>query len=350
VALDLTLNDLDRRIWQEELAEFVPQRVFDVHSHVYRWAFNPDPAKDQGPYASTGGAYPEANGALLNRCDELLMPGREVHRLSFGFPFSPHCDFEASNRFTAAETGRDPASAGLMLVHPAMPPEHLEAGIAEHRFVGFKPYRFFSTTGDPVQCRICDFLPEPQIAVADRRRLIVMLHLARREGAADRENLADLERLTDRYPHVRWILAHCARCYLPELIARAVPRLRRLPTVWCDTSSVCESEVFRILLDTLGPDRVMYGSDDVPVGILRGKYITFGRAWAYLSEKNHSLNLSHCDSRMTFVRYEQLRAMRQAARQLKLSPPDIENLFYHTAAHLVSAVRQDQPQPPPPRN
>ena len=60
----------------------------------------------------------------------------------------------------------------------------------------------------------------------------------------------------------------------------------------------------------------MYGSDDIPVGVLRGKYIAFGFAWAYLSPSNHSLNLSHCDGRMTFTRYEQLRAMRRAARRL----------------------------------
>lgn len=334
-----TLNDLDRRIWQEELAEFVPQRVFDVHSHVYRWAFNLDPAKDRGPYASTGGAFPEATWAFLNHCDELLMPGREVHRLSFGFPFAPHGDFEAANRFTATETRRDPASAGLMLVHPAMPAEHLEAGLAEHGFLGFKPYRFFSSTGDPVECRIRDFLPEHQIAVADRRRLIVMLHLAKRNGAADPQNLADLERLSADYPHVRWVLAHCARSYLPEVIARAAPRLRRLPSVWCDTSSVCEAEVIRILLESLGPDRVMYGSDDVPVGVLRGKYVTFGRAWAFLSEKNHSLNLTHCDPRMTFVRYEQLRAMRQAVRNIGLGAADIDKLFCRTAERLVADVR-----------
>ena len=69
------------------------------------------------------------------------------------------------------------------------------------------------------------------------------------------------------------------------------------------------------LMAGVGPEHVMYGSDDLPVGAMRGKYITFGRAWAFLSETNHSLNLSHCDPRMTMVRYEQLRAMRQAARQ-----------------------------------
>jgi predicted TIM-barrel fold metal-dependent hydrolase len=336
----LTLHDLDRRIWQEELAPFVPPRVFDIHTHVYRWAFNLDPKKETGPYASTAGVFPEATWDLLGRCDALLLPGREVHRLAFGFPFAPQCAFDAANRFTAAQVAGDPASAGLMLTHPSMTAEQLEAGLAEHGFLGFKPYRFFATTGDAVQCRIGDFLPEHQVAVADRHRLIVMLHLARRDGGADAENLADLERLTDAYPRVRWVLAHCARSYLPEVMARAVPRLRRLTSVWCDTSSVCEPEVVRILLEALGPDRVMYGSDDVPVGVLRGKYITFGRAWAFLSEKNHTLNLTHCDPRMTFVRYEQLRAMRVAARALGLGARDIEKLFCHTAERLVADVRR----------
>jgi len=336
----IELTDLDRRIWEEELEGFVPRRVFDAHSHVYRWAHNLDPAKESGPHAVTGGAFPEADWALLDEADRLLMPGREVHRLVFGFPFSMPCDFEASNRFTADQARRDPASAALMLVHPAMSEQDLEAEVAKHGFLGFKPYRFYSVTGDAVECRITDFLPEHQVRVADRLGLLVMLHLAKRDCAADAENLADLERLTAEYPRVKWVLAHCARSYFAAVIARAGPRLARLGSVWYDTSSVCESDAIRALMDCVGPERVMYGSDDIPVGVLRGKYITFGRAWAYLSQQNHSLNLTHCDPRMTFTRYEQLRAMRQAARGLGLSAAQIEDLFCNTAERLVSSVRR----------
>ena len=48
----IQLNDVDRRIWEEELAEFVPQRIYDVHTHLYRWAFNLDPHKETGAYQS----------------------------------------------------------------------------------------------------------------------------------------------------------------------------------------------------------------------------------------------------------------------------------------------------------
>jgi glutamate-1-semialdehyde 2,1-aminomutase len=335
----VALTDLDRRIWLEELEGLVPARVFDVHTHVYRWEFNTDPTKDSGPYAEmVGRVWPESTWELLDACDAELMPGRTVERLCFGFPFTPACDFLASNRFAAAQVAGKGTSRALMLVEPSMTADAIERQIDELGLVGLKPYRFYSRTGDAVDCRITDFLPEHQIAVADRRGLIVMLHLSRRQGIADPENLADLDRLTGRYANVKWILAHCARSYAAWAIEQAGDRLRRWPNVWYDTSSVCESDAIEALAQSVGPDRVMYGSDDLPVGVLRGKYIAFARAWAFLSETNHSLNLSHCDPRMTLTRYEQLRAAARTARRLGLSREDIDNLFYGTARRLVDSA------------
>jgi hypothetical protein len=335
------VKDLDCRIWASELEGFVPDRIFDVHTHIYRWQFNADLQKDAGPLGELiGRGFPEADWAALAACDAALMPGREVHRLAFGYPFSPACDFDGSNRFVAREVGRDPHSGALMLVHPSMSAEHLEEQLAGQGFLGLKPYRFYASTGDAVSCRITDFLPEHQIEVAHRRRRLVMLHLAKRDGIADPENLDDLALLVAKYPGVRWILAHCARSYSAWAIQRAAPRLRGLANVWYDTSSVCESDAIEALLTVAGADRVMYGSDDLPVGAVRGKYIVFGHAWAYLSEQRHALDLSHCDGRMTFVRYEQLRAMRRAALRLGLNTAQIDDLFCNTAERLIESVRE----------
>jgi glutamate-1-semialdehyde 2,1-aminomutase len=337
----LEYNDLDRRIWEEELDSLVPQDIFDVHTHIYRWAHNLDPAKQSGPlYELAGRPFPEATWALLDACDRQLLPDRQVHRLAFPFPFFPACDFQGANRSVAEQSQSDPRSAALMLVHPSMTAEHLDEQVRSLGFVGFKPYRFYSRTGDAVSCRIADFLPEHQIEVADRHGLLIMLHLAKRDGIADPENIEDLTHLTAKYPRAKWILAHCARSYSTWAIEQAAAGLRGLANVWYETSSVCESDAIEALLAGVGVDRVMYGSDDVPVGVARGKYITFGRAWAFLSENNHSLNLSHCDPRMTFVRYEQLRAMRRAALRLNLSRGQIEDLFCNTAARLIDSVRR----------
>ncbi|MBN2291363.1 MAG: amidohydrolase family protein [Pirellulales bacterium] len=334
------ITDLDRHIWNEELDEFVPRDVFDIHTHVYLWEFNTDPDRDSGPCAAFArDLFPKADFEALQTVDGLLMPGRRVSRLSFPFPFWPYCDFEASNHWASEQAQADPESAGLMVVHPSMTAEDVEAELDRHGLLGFKPYRFYSVTGDAVQCRITDFLPQHQLAVANRRGLIVMLHMARREGIADDRNLEDLARLTAEYPDIKWILAHCARSYSCWALERAAGRLRQISNLWYDTSSVCESDAIEALFEIVGPERVMYGSDDLPVGAGRGKYITFGRAWGYISPTNHNISLEHCDGRMTFVRYEQLRAMRCAARRVGLGREQIEDLFCNTARNLVRSVR-----------
>ena len=334
------LNDLDRRIWEEELDEFVPEQIFDAHTHIYRWDFHTARDKEQGPYAKfVGERFREVDWGTLEECDRLLMPHRRVQRLSFPFPFGGGCDFEGSNRFIAGQLRDHPESGALMLVEPGMTAAQIEELVQRSGFLGLKPYRVYSSTGDAVHCRITDFLPEHQLAAADRHGLLVMMHLSRPDGIADPVNLDDLERLTSAYPRVKWILAHCARSYAAWMIERAGERLSEMPNTWFDTSSVCESDAIEALIASVGVERVMYGSDDVPVGVLRGKYIAFGHGWAYLSEDNHSLNLSHCDPRMTFTRYEQLRAMKRAARRLRLSDADVDALFHDNAARLLESVR-----------
>lgn len=344
----IQLTDLDRRIWEEELDGFIPRRVFDAHTHIYRWAFNTDPAKERSPdYGFVGRDYPEACWSDLEQCDRLLMPGREVRRLAFPFPFSPSCDFAASNAFVAAEVSPHPDSAALMVVHPSMTADYLEAQVKTKGFLGFKPYRTYSVTGDAAECRITDFMPRHQIEVAHRRGLIIMMHLSKRNAVADPDNIRDLEALSEEFPRAKWVLAHCARSYSSWAIEKAAKRLRALPNIWYDTSSVCDADAFDALYSGVGIERVIYGSDDIPVGVMRGKYITFGFAWSFLSEHNHSLSLAHADPRMTFTRYEQLRGMCRAARRMGLTSGQIQMLFHDTTAGLIEGVRQSKPAEPP---
>jgi glutamate-1-semialdehyde 2,1-aminomutase len=334
-------TDLDRRIWTEELDSFVPKKVFDVHTHIYRWDFNTDPDKANGPYqASIGRYFPEVSWDVADAFDAALMPGRQVDRLAFPFPFPKPCDFAASHAYIAEQTGQASASSGLMLVHPAMSDAEIEATICSHGLIGLKPYLLYATNGDRADASITDFLPERQIALADRLGLLVMMHLSKRLAVSDPDNIAELRRLSEKYPNVKWVLAHCARSYSAWAIEKAAASLRGLPNIWYDTSTVCEADALDALYTGVGVDRVMYGGDDM-IGPTRGKYIAFGYAWAFLSPENNTLSLGHCDGRMTYIRYEQLRAMKRGARQLGLSDVQREALFHDTARNLVDRVRAD---------
>ena len=333
---ELNLTDLDRRIWDEELVDFVPSRIYDVHAHTY------DMRSDATGQPCTVipqpfDEWPLANWDILNYIDELLLPGREVHRFCFGNPLQ-ECPLKRANTFTAQEVSNDPQSVSLMLVRPPLSAEELVSQARRYGFSGLKPYRMHSLTGDAVNCRITDYLPEEQIEVANSLGMVVMLHLSKPKAVADQDNLNDLERLANKFPDVKWILAHCARSYYDFPLLEARDRLVNIPNLWYDISSVCDSDAMVALLSIAGVERVMYGSDDAPVGITRGKYITFGHSWSERNQGNHKLNLSHCDGRMTFVRYESLRALRRALARYDYGKEEHEKIFFSNAKHLAQSV------------
>ena len=71
--LPFEVTDLDRRIWLEELDEFVPRRVFDAHTHIYHWDFYNHPQKDQtGYYALFGRTIPEASWEMADACEQVF--------------------------------------------------------------------------------------------------------------------------------------------------------------------------------------------------------------------------------------------------------------------------------------
>ena len=336
----LDINDLDREIWREELDSFVPRRVFDLHTHLTRSEFelSKENRYDNKPDKSV--LYKAGTVEMLDACDELLYPGRTVTRLLFPVPHR-ECDFTGSNNYIAAQARKKPGAAALMLVHPKMTSKEVDQAIRRHRFLGYKPYRTYSVTGDAKNCRIPDFLPEHLLPVANIYGLIMGLHISEPMGIADKNNLDDLERLTHKYPRIRWALFHCARSYSFWGVERAAARLRNIPNLWFETSSVCETDAFDALFSNVNSSRVCYGSDDLAVGVTRGKYIAFGYSWAEMNRYNQKFNLSHAEGRMTFVRYEMLRAMKRAAQHARYTKQQIEDLFYNNGARLVAAASKD---------
>ena len=332
----IELNDLDRGIWESEIEGFVPSRVFDAHTHVYRRDHCLSPETPDAPRSYD--RHRLSDLAILREVDRQLLPGRETHYLAFGYPFE-RCDFDGSAKHTAATVASDPTSAGLMVVSPQMPPEWVRERLVSLGLVGMKPYRFYAANGDTVECRITDMLPEPLIEVADDLGLIVTLHLGKRNAIADADNVADVKRLAAAYPNVTWILAHCARSFAPWPIDATCDEIAGLPNVYMDTSAVCESDVFSIVLRRFDRARVLYGSDNIPAGIERGKYVAFGRAWAFVGERTENLDLSHCDPRPTFVCYESLRALRRAAEAAGLTREEVEGVFWGNAVKLLGRVR-----------
>ena len=126
---------------------FDTRRVIDIQTHTDRWEFIRNPLKE----ADSEGALfipaiREAGRIQLAAWDSALLRGREVHRLSFGFPWLA-CDFEAANRFAAEQARQYPMGGALILVHPSMSAEKVEEQITTQGFLGLKPYRLYAQSG-----------------------------------------------------------------------------------------------------------------------------------------------------------------------------------------------------------
>lgn len=331
----LEISDLDRRIWDEELEAFVPRRVFDTHVHIYMAEHCLTRPGEMPPEPNCWTDRPIANldRKTLDRAYARLLPNRELHYVAFGWPFR-RLNFDEVNAFTAAEMADDPISEPVMLVHPGFSAEKVAKAIERQGFRGLKPYRYWAK--DEVECRITDMLPEPLIEVANEKEVFVVLHLGKKLGIADEQNIQDMTALIKRYPKVRWNLAHMARCSVAWPLERAIDRLKNLPNLWYDFSSVTNTDVFMLAFRNLALDRIMYGSD-IPADILRGTLVSFGMGWALLTEKEiASINIDHCDNRCTYVMYETLRACRRAAMLAGLDRQQIEDLFFNNAFKFCS--------------
>ena len=333
------MREIDHEIWHRELDEFVPQVIHDAHVHLSRTTFDTGttPAERAKSQNAVARGFGDNTMELWQTWNAALFPGREVHGSCMGSPYLK-VDMDGLNRFVVDQVGKDPGSAALMLVRPGMTPQAVDALIEENGIVGLKPYRFYSVTGDVNECGITDYLPEELIEVANGRGLMIMLHLSKARAAADPQNLADLTRFNRQYPRVKWQLAHCARCFIPSFMEESIDQLAELENVWFDTSAVCESDVFDVLFSRGPRGRILFGTDNLPAGVDRGKYVAFGYAWQVLTEDNQSFNLSHCNPDPTWVVYEELRGLRRIAQRFGFTQGEIEDLFCNNASRLLASI------------
>lgn len=319
----------DQQIWDEELQDFVPERVFDAHIHM----LNPEhlSKSDSGAFHTWSFADLDA----LRQWATRLYPGRDTHFLVLGTP-APGIDLKAHNRWCIDQVRRDPLSRMNRLVTPACTVAEIERDVRELGFVGLKPYRFFSVTGDIAQCRMHEFLTHEQLELANELGLWVTMHLSRFHGCADAFNLDDLHEFThQRYPNVKWILAHCARSFTYWPIRQAIDRLRDMPNLWYDVSAVTDVRPMITLFTREDHRRILYGSDGLDATYFRGQYAALGRAWQALDMSRQSLAFPHCDGRPILAIYEQLLSMKHAAEIAQWSRGQIQDVFWNNAVRAL---------------
>jgi predicted TIM-barrel fold metal-dependent hydrolase len=262
----------------------------------------------------------------------------------FSFVESHEDDFEAANAYVS-HAAREHGFAGLVFASPQWSAQRLEREICQGAFLGAKVYLTLSPADIPVdQIRIFNFLPHEQLEVLNEYGWIVMLHIPRSSRLRDPVNLADVLEIERRYPNAKVILAHVGRAYCPEDVGDAFAVLRETERLLFDISANTNAAVFEQLIRTVGPRRILFGSD-LPITRMRmrrvcesGNYVNLVPKGLYgdVSGDKHMREVAgeQADAQSFFL-YEEIDAFRWAAQATGLTPADIEDVFYGNAARLI---------------
>ena len=184
-------------------------------------------------------------------------------------------------------------------------------------------------------------LPAAQMQAADERGLAITLHIPRPGRLADPLNQSQMVELCRRYPRAQIIFAHIGRAYYLNNVIGFLDGIAACPNAYLDTAMVNHEGVLEHTFKNFPRDRILFGSD-APVAFLRGKSVEINNQYAYLMGEDYEIGTSICDTKhaVTFTTffYEQLRGIKLAAERAGLSGSEIENIFFHNANRLFTAV------------
>jgi len=338
----VAINPVDRAFYADRLRDFLPERLIDIHAHI--WLPEHIAPREPGQPVT----WPErvADSCSVEELLEhyrLMLPGKHVTPLVFSNPLRI-AGLDVANAYIRQAGARHHLPA-LLLTDPAWTAEAFESRLDAGGFLGAKVYHAFAPPRPAGQgIRIFDFAPPHLLDVLDRRRLILMLHLPRPDRLRDPANLADLLEIERRWPGARVVVAHVGRAYCPEDIGDAFETLAPARRLLFDISANTNAGVFRRLLAAVGPRRILFGTD-MPIARMRMRRICENGTYINLVPRGlcgnvaadpHMREVDPPDAdRLTLFLYEELDAFRRAAEAEGLSRAELQAVFHDNAAWLL---------------
>lgn len=338
-------TDVDRAFWEEHLEAWLPRRIFDAHTHVNDPSFRLEVPTEQMRRQYWVNEVLEPIGAdVAARCFERVFPGREFGCLCFGFP-SLDYDIERSNADLQAQCVRR-GWYQLAVIRPQWTAQRVAQELNKPQVIGVKVYYSLidhdpATRDKHLEASIFDFLPHHQLELLNERGAWVTLHVPKADRLGHPANIAQIKEIRRRYPRVVLVIAHLGRCYTLAHAREALPQLADDEGLLFDSSAVVNPDVYRFALETLGPNRIVYGTDN-PIFYMRGRRQF--RERSYVNRTSHPFFFNRdreppeVEARYTLFMYEDLRALRQACEAIGLDRRDIENIFAGNAQRLIDSI------------
>lgn len=337
----------DKKVYEEELKDFLPEKIIDIHTHVWRKDFNeaPNPERKKITVTWPSLVAPENSVADLQETYQLMFPGKDVKALIFSGGGGSY-----KNNVYVSEESKKYDFPALYYSCPTESADEIEKKVREGGFLGLKSYLDKAPAYLPKnEIRILDFFPKHQLKRMDEMGGIVMLHIPRDGRLKEPVNLAQIVEIKKEFPNVRLIVAHVGRAYTDNDIGNAFDVLKEVPDLMFDFSANSSVTAIREVIKHAGPKHVMFGTD-MPILRMRCRRIEENNTYINLippglyGDPNQDPHLREVSAeeaeKITFFAYEELLAFKRAAEELNLTKQDIEDIMYNNAVEIIEGARK----------
>ena len=334
-------NQIDLPFYRAEIEPLLPPEVMDFHAHIWRkqdWQEVPWEENEAGSkYMVT---LPDYGLERLQADGQRIFPNRKYKAVCFGYP-TPAADIESTDAYTA-EAGKSGWVYSLMLAGKGLRSRaQIENRLRRDGSYGYKV--LLNWFGDDYgNVTIEDMLSPVEMELAEKYRLVVLLHVPRSGRLADPEIQQGVRNLSKEYPHAQIVLAHCGRCYLPDEMKRAIKSIRDLDNVYMDTSMVMDPVALQMVLEEIDSSRVLFATD-FPVPTMRGRRVYVMDHWVDLVFPGNAESTFRVQSeniRATFMVYEIVLAIRRAAEWVKLPEKKLTAIFHENGMKVLDRVQR----------
>lgn len=335
----INVTDYDRKVYEEKIADFIPDTIIDAHSHIWLPGMKRQKPKGSADWISK--VAPDMSYEDMCETNRLVYPGKKVIPVIMG---SPTCFLDKVNAYVS-EVMKEHHPLCLYCTKYDTTEEEILAAMAEG-YVGIKPYLANCAPEIPAnEVTIYDFLPHAHLELMNRIGGIVMLHIPRPQRLKDPVNLQQMLEIDSMYPNAKVIIAHVGRAYVYDDIGNAFDILKETKNLYFDFSANVYDYAMERLIETVGTKRVMYGTD-MPYSKMRmyriddnGKYVNVVPRGLY-GDVSSDPHMRESDERniTTFV-YEELLAFRRACEKLGLGKDDVNDMMYGNAARYFGLIK-----------
>lgn len=339
------VTELDSRIYHEEIEDFLPSKMIDIHTHVWLNKYKATEVETTERTVTWPDLVAVENSIEdLQETYRLMFPGKVITPLIFS-NFKRNDDYNGMNRYVA-ECGVRHGVPTLLYALPEWSAEELLVRILTGHHLGIKVYLNLSPSYIPeTEIRIFDFIPPHQLELLNRHGMMLMLHIPRNGRLGDPVNIAQMLEIEERYPELRVVYAHIGRAYCPEDFGDAFEILKNTKHLMIDFSATTQEEAMYKALEAVGPKRILFGSD-LPILRMRmkricegGRYINIVPQGLY-GDISGDPNMREASDKekgqLSFFMYEELRAFLRAATRIGLKKKQLDQVFYENAKEVIN--------------